>query len=60
MLMARFIHADFDPTTIDDWAAEGFSVQYLRYNGDAKAYHKQLKSIGDSLGLGDKFAICGT
>lgn len=58
--MVRIRRTDFDPTTIDNWKAEGFAIAYIPYEGDLKTYHKALLSIAESLALGDKYAIVCT
>lgn len=51
---------DFDPTTISHWREEGFTIAYLPYDGDVKAYRNKLLHLADPLKLGDKYALIGT
>jgi len=49
---------DFDQSTIQHWADEGFEVFYLAYDKHKKKeYRDQLSHIPDKLGFGEKFAI---
>jgi hypothetical protein len=52
---------DFDQSTIQHWADEGFEVFYLAYDKHKKKeYRDQLSHIPDKLGFGEKFAIVGS
>lgn len=50
---------EFDRTTLQNWAAEGFEVSYLPFTTSRKAYIQQFQDLAESLELGEKYAIVG-
>ena len=52
---------DFDQETIRNWHDEGFKVIYLPFDiHKKKEYREQLHHLGDSLSMGEKWAIVGS
>ena len=52
---------DFDQQTIRNWHDEGFKVVYLPFDMQRKKeYRAQLSHLGDSLSMGEKWAIVGS
>ena len=49
----------FDPVTLHNWQAEGFSVTYLPFTGTRREYERQLHHLADPLELGENYAIIG-
>lgn len=50
---------EFDLDTLQAWGKEGFIVRYLPMGNDGKAYVRKLESLGDSLSIGERYAIVG-
>lgn len=51
---------EFDQEIISNWQDEGFKVVYLPYDTHkTKEYRAELYHLGDSLGMGEKWAIVG-
>jgi hypothetical protein len=48
---------DFDQATLRKWRCEGFDVTYLPYGNGGRAYIESLKTIGRTMGVGDRFGI---
>jgi len=52
---------DFDQEAIRNWQDEGFKVVYLPFDiHKKKEYREQIHHLGDSLSMGDKWAIVGS
>lgn len=50
---------DFDTEILRNWRDEGFDVVYLPYNEGGNEYQKTLRSVKESLGVGENYAIIG-
>ena len=50
---------EFDQITLRHWREEGFDVTYIPMGRGGKTYAEQLKSIPNSLPLGEYFGIVG-
>lgn len=50
---------EFDMETMRAWRDEGFIVKYVPMGKDGKAYVKTLHSLGDGMGIGERFAVVG-
>jgi len=48
---------DFDIETMKAWRDEGFVVKYLPFRKEGKQYVQTLHKLGDSLGIGERYAI---
>ncbi|KAF2194598.1 NTF2-like protein [Zopfia rhizophila CBS 207.26] len=49
---------DFDAETLRAWKEEGFDVKYLPLGQQSgKAYRKRLEHLGDSMSIGERYAI---
>jgi hypothetical protein len=51
---------DFDIETMKAWRDEGFVVQYIPFRKGGKQYVQTLHKLGDTLGIGERYAIVGT
>lgn len=51
---------EFDHETLRAWGAEGFNVKYVPMGGGGKAYVNVLHHLGDSMGIGERYAVVGT
>ena len=50
---------EFDQVTLQHWHEEGFDVTYVPMGKGGKGYVEKLKSIPNSLPLGEYFGIIG-
>jgi len=50
---------DFDIETMRAWRDEGFNVKYVPMGKGGKQYVQTLYKLGDSMGIGERYAIVG-
>jgi len=50
---------EFDVETMRAWRDEGFIVKYVPMGKGGKQYVQTLYKLGDSMGIGERFAIVG-
>ena len=50
---------EFDVETMKAWRDEGFIVQYIPLGKGGKQYTQTLLHLGDSMGVGERYAIVG-
>lgn len=51
---------EFDIETMKAWRDEGFIVEYIPMGKGGKQYVQTLYKLGDSMGIGERYAIVGT
>ena len=50
---------EFDMDTMRAWRDEGFNVKYVPMGKGGKQYVQTLYKLGDSMGIGERYAIVG-
>lgn len=50
---------EFDVETLRAWREEGFNVKYIPMGKGGKTYVNTLHRLGDSMSIGERYAIVG-